>query len=52
MSGLILMRFTFRIGLLWALGLPLAVFPITQGSVSLFIRVRNGAPLLSVVLKA
>jgi hypothetical protein len=51
MSGLMFMCAPFMTGLLWALGLQLAVFPITQGSVSPFTRVRNGAPLLTVVLK-
>jgi hypothetical protein len=52
MSGLMFMRAPFMTGLLLALGLAPAVFPITQGSVSLFTRVRNSAPLLTVVLKA
>jgi hypothetical protein len=52
MSGLMFMCAPFMTGLLLALGLALAVFPITQGSVSPFTRVRNSAPLLTVVLKA
>jgi hypothetical protein len=52
MSGLMFMRVPFRTGLLLAFGMLLAVFPITQGGVSQFTCVRNGALLLTVVLKA
>ena len=52
MSGLMYMRVPFRTGLQLALGLLLAVFPITQGVVSPSTRVRNGALVLTVVLKA
>jgi hypothetical protein len=52
MSGLMFMRVPFRIGLLFAPGLLLAVFLITQGVVSPSTRVRNGALVLTVVLKA
>ena len=45
MSGLMSMRIPFRTGLLLALGLLFGVFPITQGRVSPFTRVRNGATL-------
>jgi len=45
MSGWMSICVPFRTGLLLALGLPLAVLPITQGRVTPFTRVPNGAPL-------